>query len=35
MMAIGVGTYAVVAALEYFKIRKVPMDEALKISSDI
>ena len=30
MMAIGVGTYAVVAALEYFKIRKVPMDEALK-----
>ena len=26
----GVGTYAVVAALEYRKIRKVPMDEALK-----
>ena len=30
MMAIGLVTYAVVAALEYRKIKKVPLDEALK-----
>lgn len=30
MFAIGLGTYLVVAILEYRKIRKVPMDEALK-----
>lgn len=30
MFVIGVVTYAVVAALEYRKIQKVPMDEALK-----
>ncbi len=30
MFAIGLGTYLVVAVLEYRKIRKVPMDEALK-----
>ena len=30
MFAIGAVTYAVVAALEYRKIQKVPMDEALK-----
>lgn len=30
MLAIGVLTYGVVAMLEYRKIRKVPMDEALK-----
>ena len=30
MFALGMITYAVVAALEYRKIRKVPMDEALK-----
>ena len=30
MIAIGIGTYSVVAALEFLKIRKVPMDEALK-----
>ena len=30
MFVIGLATYSVVAALEYRKIRKVPMDEALK-----
>ena len=30
MMALGIGTYGVVAMLEYRKIRRVPMDEALK-----
>ena len=30
MFVIGAVTYAVVAALEYRKIQKVPMDEALK-----
>lgn len=30
MFALGAGTYAIVAALEYRRIRKVPMDEALK-----
>ena len=30
MMVIGLVTYAAVAALEYRKIRKVPLDEALK-----
>jgi putative ABC transport system permease protein len=30
MFAMGVGTYAVVAALEYRRVRRVPMDEALK-----
>lgn len=30
MFVLGFGTYAVVAALEYRKIRNVPMDEALK-----
>lgn len=30
MLAMGIFTYAVVAALEYRKIKKVPMDEALK-----
>ncbi|MDO4942437.1 MAG: ABC transporter permease [Lachnospiraceae bacterium] len=30
MFALGVGTYAVVALLEFWKIKKVPMDEALK-----
>ena len=30
MIAMGVGTYAVVAALEYRRLRKVPMDQALK-----
>lgn len=31
MFVIGAVTYAVVAALEYRKIQKVPMDEALKM----
>ena len=30
MFILGLATYAIVAALEYRKIRKVPMDEALK-----
>ena len=30
MFLLGFGTYLIVAALEYHKIRKVPMDEALK-----
>lgn len=30
MMAIGIATYAVVAVLEFRRIRHVPMDEALK-----
>ena len=30
MFVIGLVTYAVVALLEYRKIQKVPMDEALK-----
>lgn len=30
MFVIGVSTYAIVAALEYRKIKRVPMDEALK-----
>ena len=30
MFLLGFGTYLIVAALEYRKIRKVPMDEALK-----
>ena len=30
MFLLGLGTYLIVAALEYRKIRKVPMDEALK-----
>ena len=30
MMAIGIASYAVVAALEFRRIRHVPMDEALK-----
>ena len=30
MLIIGLITYAVVAALEYRKIRRIPMDEALK-----
>ena len=30
MMALGAASYAVIAALEYRKINKVPMDEALK-----
>lgn len=30
MMALGLGTYAVVAALEYRRVRRVPMDAALK-----
>ena len=30
MFVIGVAAYAVVAAIEYRRIRKVPMDEALK-----
>jgi putative ABC transport system permease protein len=30
MLIIGIGSYAVVAALEYRKIRRVPLDEALK-----
>ena len=30
MFILGLATYAIVAALEYRKIKKVPMDEALK-----
>ena len=30
MLALGIGAYAVIAALEYRKIGRVPMDEALK-----
>ena len=30
MFALGAVTYAVVAAIEYRRIRKIPMDEALK-----
>ena len=30
MLLLGIGTYAVVAALEYRRICRVPMDEALK-----
>jgi len=30
MLVLGIGTYAIVALLEYRKIRKVPMDMALK-----
>ena len=30
MMALGAASYAVIAVLEYRKINKVPMDEALK-----
>ena len=30
MFLLGIGTYAVVAALEYSRICRVPMDEALK-----
>ena len=30
MLAMGIVTYAVVAALEYRRVRRVPMDEALK-----
>ena len=30
MIALGIGTYVVVAALEYRKIRSIPMEEALK-----
>jgi len=30
MFVIGVAAYAIVAAIEYRRIRKVPMDEALK-----
>ena len=30
MFLLGIGTYAVVAALEYRRICRVPMDEALK-----
>ena len=30
MFAMGVVTYAVVAFIEYRRIRKIPMDEALK-----
>ena len=30
MFLIGIGTYAVVAMLEYRRIKHVPMDEALK-----
>jgi putative ABC transport system permease protein len=30
IIVMGILTYAVVAVLEYQKIRKVPMDEALK-----
>ena len=30
MFVMGVGAYAVVAALQYIKIRRIPMDEALK-----
>ena len=30
MFVIGIGTYAAVALLEYRRIRKIPMDEALK-----
>lgn len=30
MFVIGMGTYAAVSLLEYRRIRKIPMDEALK-----
>ena len=30
MLALGIGAYAVIAVLEYRKIGRVPMDEALK-----
>ena len=30
MFVIGIGTYAAVSLLEYRRIRKIPMDEALK-----
>lgn len=30
MFLIGIGTYAVVSLLEYRRIRRIPMDEALK-----
>ena len=30
MFLIGIGTYAVVAMIEYRRIKHVPMDEALK-----
>ena len=30
MFAIGILTYAVVAVIEYRKVRKIPMEEALK-----
>ena len=30
MFSLGVGTYAIVAMLEFWKIKKIPMDEALK-----
>jgi putative ABC transport system permease protein len=30
MMALGIGTYLIVALFEYRKIQKVPMDAALK-----
>ncbi len=30
MLLLGIGTYAVVAVLEYRRICRVPMDEALK-----
>jgi putative ABC transport system permease protein len=30
MFLMGIGTYGLVAALEYGKIRRIPMEEALK-----
>ena len=30
MVAMGIGTYAIVALLEYRKVRRVPMEDALK-----